>query len=150
MNATCPGSTELRARFCSTRHAAQSSPHENKELTSRILRREVASNTSILNFDWTFVHGANVGYVLLFFTVFSFVMTVAAPFMLFVLRLFLKGVMRLLLTLAPRLTDWYFKNEDGVPSGRVRTSQLRDFALSNKENFFLLDLVEKQEQAAAS
>src|ERR1017187_9824436 len=44
MNATCPGSTELRARFCSTRHAAQSSPHENKELTARILRREVASS----------------------------------------------------------------------------------------------------------
>ena len=52
MNATCPGSTELRARFCSTRHAAQSSPHENKELTSRILRREVASEV----FDLDFVH----------------------------------------------------------------------------------------------
>src|ERR1035441_9682077 len=32
------------------RHAAQSSPHENKELTSRILRREVARITEASNF----------------------------------------------------------------------------------------------------
>jgi hypothetical protein len=107
----------------------------------------LVSDKSILNLDWIFVQGVNIGYVLLFFTVFSFVMTVAAPFVFIVLRTFLVVVMKPLPT---RLTDWYFKHEDGVPSGCVRTSQLRDFALSNKENFFLLDLVEKQEQCAAS
>src|ERR1019366_8824315 len=47
LSAVLPRTAGLEARFCSIQHAEQSRPHENKEVSSGILRRKVASQIPI-------------------------------------------------------------------------------------------------------
>src|SRR5436309_1780114 len=44
---------------------------------------------TLISFDWSFAHGFDIGAILIFFVMFSFVMTIAAPLLAVASRLLL-------------------------------------------------------------
>ncbi len=111
-----------------------------------------------LSFDWSFAHGINVGGILLFLALFSLTMTIVVPTLIWALRAF---------WFLPRQIPWESwtqtlfglpkraperQDPDGrrywdlIRDGMIKTFKLRDFALSQKEHFYLLELAKEQDE----
>jgi hypothetical protein len=103
----------------------------------------------IQTLTWTFASSIPLGAILLFSVLFLFVVTLVAHAVFRAIR-FLSvapGIISLIRHLEHILSS---SKDRRMPHGYVLISQLKDYALSDKEQFYLLDYAEKEERAIDS